>query len=108
MGEFGGFEGEELGLVSAASLLDPEHDADEGDFEPGLYKGFEIVPPAEWPQVKAHLTITRRFYVRHNDMIGLVPWPGSRVIWHYESAWEQDLFRSEVETLIRPEPRKKR
>ena len=28
----------------------------------------------------------------HRDVIGLVPWLGSTVIWPWEKAWEQDLF----------------
>ena len=28
----------------------------------------------------------------HQDVIGLVPWLGSAVIWPWEKAWEQDLY----------------
>lgn len=103
MGEF-----EKLGeFLTTASSLQEEEDA--GDFEPGgLYKGFEILPPADWPSVKAHMSLTRRFYVRHNDTLGVVPWPGSRIVWPWEAAWEQDLARVEVDTFLRPEGKKKR
>jgi hypothetical protein len=93
-------------LVPASELLDEEEDP--GDFEPGRYKGFEILPPAEWPTVKEHSHIDRRFYVRHNDTIGLVPWPGSKICWPWEAGWEQDLHRSQVQSLIRPERKAKK
>jgi len=95
------------GLVTAASLLGPDYDEDQGDFEPGgRYKGFEIVPPAEWPHVARHAHIKRRFYVRYNDTMGLVPWPGSMIVWPWEAAWEQDLYREEVTSYLK-EPEKK-
>lgn len=95
-------------LVTAASLLDPDDDQDEGDFEPGgMYKGFEIIPPREWPHVPAHMAVQRRFYVRFNDTVGMVPWPGSKIIWPWESAWERDLHRDEVESFLKPEDEKK-
>ena len=94
-------------LVTASSLLDPSDDQDEGDFEPGgKYKGFEIMPPREWPTVPNHLSLPRRFYVRFNDTVGLVPWAGSKIIWPWESAWDQDLHRDQVESFLK-EPEKK-
>ena len=100
--------GEPPTLLRASQLLDPDDDQDEGDFEPGgLYKGFEIIPPREWPHVPAHAVLQRRFYVRFNDTMGLVPWPGSKIVWPWENAWEQDLHREEVETFLKPEDEKK-
>lgn len=91
-------------LVTASSLMDGE-EPDEGDFEPGRYKGFEILPPSEWPAVKAHAHITRRFYVRFNDTVGLVPWSGSVIVWPWERGWDADLHRTEVQSLLK-EPKK--
>lgn len=34
----------------------------------------------------------RAFYVRaHDDMIGLVPFPNSTIVWPWEAGWAQDL-----------------
>lgn len=95
------------GLVTAASLLPPDFDHDQGDFGPGgTYKGFEILPESEWPQEKRHAHIKRRFYVRHNDTVGLVPWPGSMIVWPWEAAWEQDLYRETVTSYLKEEEKK--
>lgn len=90
-------------LMRASALLPPDVDQDMGDFEPGAYKGFEIVPPDEWPTVKAHARIERRFYVRHNDTFGMVPWPGSQIVWPWEAGWEQDLHRDTVTSFLKEE-----
>lgn len=89
-----------------ASDLEGYEETDDGDFEPGRYRGFELLPPAEWPRVKRHEHLDRRFYVRHNDTIGLVPWPGSQIAWPWEAGWEQDLYRTEFESLDRPGAKK--
>ena len=95
------------GLVTAASLLPPDFDHDQGDFTPdGRYKGFDILPPDEWPSVKRHAHIKRKFYVRYNETVGLVPWPGSVIVWPWEAAWEQDLYRETVTSYLK-EPEKK-
>jgi len=94
-------------LVTASSLLPSGYEEDEGDFEPGgRYRGFEIVPPAEWPQLRMHAHVRRRFYVRHNDTMGLVPWPGSKIIWPWEQAWEQDLHRETVTSYLKDDEKK--
>jgi hypothetical protein len=90
-------------LVTAASLLDPEADQDEGDFEPGMYKGFEILHESEWPRVQRHLHLPRRFYVRHNDAVGMVPWAGSMIIWQWDEAWEQGGYKTEVQSFLKEE-----
>jgi len=103
----GAAEVQRAGLVSARSLLPADYDEDQGDFEPGgRYKGFEIVPPAEWPHVARHAHIERRFYVRYNDTMGLVPWPGSMIVWPWEAAWEQDLYREEVTSYLKEDEKK--
>ena len=95
------------GLVTAASLLDPDEDPDQGDFEPGRYKGFEILPESEWPVVKKHTHIKGRFYVRNNDTVGMVPWPGSMIVWPWEAAWERDLYRETVTSFLKEEKKEK-
>jgi len=95
-------------LTTAASLLDPTDDGDQGDFEPGLYKGFEILHPSEWPSVKAHAHIQRRFYVRHNDTVGLVPWPGSMIVWPWDEAWDQGGHKTEVQSFLKEEKKEKK
>jgi len=95
------------GLVTAASFLPEGFDPDEGDFGPdGTYKGFEILPADEWPQVARHAHIRRRFYVRHNDTMGMVPWPGSKIVWPWEAAWEQDLYRETVTSYLKEDEKK--
>jgi len=95
-------------LTSAASLQDPD-DWDDGDFEPGgRYKGFVMVPaPERVPD--AHAAHPHRFYVASpRGTIGLVPWAGSKIIWPWEQGWEQDLHRSQVQSLLKePEKEKK-
>lgn len=94
-------------LVTAKSLMSEE--VDEGDFEPGgRYKGFEILPPSDWPAVKAHAHIQRRFYVRHNDTVGMVPWAGSVIIWPWERGWDADLHRSSVQSFLKEERKEKK
>jgi hypothetical protein len=90
-------------LVTASSLLDPSDDQDQGDFEPGLYKGFEILHETEWPRVERHLHLRRRFYVRHNDAVGMVPWAGSMIIWQWDEAWEQGGYKTEVQSFLKEE-----
>jgi hypothetical protein len=103
-------------LATARSLLPPDYDEDDGDFEPGLYKGFAILPPSEWPdeahrfptsELAGHANQRSRFYVRHNDTVGLVPWPGSKVIWPWDEAWMQPDYRSDVTPLLKQEEEKK-
>lgn len=88
-------------LVTAASLLDPDADQDQGDFEPGMYKGFEMLHESEWPRVERHLHLHRRFYVRHNDAVGMVPWAGSVIIWQWDEAWEQGGYKTEVQSFLK-------
>lgn len=96
------------GLLTAASLLDPGDDQDQGDFEPGMYKGFEILHETEWPRVERHLHLHRRFYVRHNDAVGMVPWAGSMIIWQWDEAWEQGGHRTEVQSFLKDEKKGKK
>lgn len=97
------------GLGRASDLLPPDYDEDEGDFEPGHYKGFEILPkhlwPAdEWTPRHAERWGEQRFYVSSpSGMPGLVPWPGSQVVWPWERAWSVDLHRTEVESFLKDE-----
>jgi hypothetical protein len=101
------------GLVRARDLIASE-DLDQGDFEPGgLYKGFQILPREQWPPesdltpdpergIVGHANQTRRFYVVSPlGTVGLVPWEGSQVVWPWEQAWRQDLYRPEVQTFLK-------
>jgi hypothetical protein len=97
------------GLGTARDLLGPDADEDMGDFEPGgRYKGFEIVPaPSDAPV--AHLHWPARFYVSsRSGLVGLVPWPGSQVVWAWERGWTVDLHRPQVESLLKEEKGKKK
>jgi hypothetical protein len=108
------------GLVRASDLIDLA-DRDQGDFEPGgLYKGFKILPREQWPEVSetmpdpgqgvvGHANQKRRFYVESpKGTVGLVPWEGSQIVWPWEAAWAQDLYRPEVHTLLKDEPKRKK
>jgi hypothetical protein len=112
------------GLTTAASLLPEDYDPDEGDFEPSpegtRYKGFLVVPKEEWPPesdvmpdpekgVVGHANQERRFYVYSPARaLGLVPWPGSMIVWPWEAAWYQNLYRPQVESLLKEEKGKKK
>lgn len=95
-------------LVPASMLEDPD-DIDMGDYGPGrTYKSFAILaePPLDVPET--HARFHDGFYVRSpRGMLGFVPWPGSMVVWETELAWEQDLFRPEVHTLLKEDEKKK-
>jgi len=71
-----------------------------------FYQGYKILRDLP-PQDERHEYLfegenPRAFYVLHakrpddkgghHDVIGLVPWLGSTVIWPWEKAWEQDLY----------------
>jgi hypothetical protein len=102
----------ELPLVTAASLLD-DADEDVGDFEPGgRYKGFTILSEGEWPDdlpASHGKAFPGRFYVYSPlGKVGLVPWPGSVIVWPWEQAWDTDLHRDEVQSLLREEKKEKK
>jgi hypothetical protein len=98
------------GFVSARSLLPEGYDEDEGDFEPGgLYKGFRIIPPHLWPDEPLHARWPSRFYVSTDrDTPGLVPWPGSQIVWPWERGWQVDLHRTEVQSFLKEEKKEKK
>lgn len=100
---------ESLGLVTAASLVDgpPDEPAELG-FEPDdRYLGFAIVPRHLWPLEPRHEHFTERFYVETVEgTLGLVPWPGSKIVWPWERAWQQDLHRTEVQSFLKDEKKK--
>lgn len=109
-------------LTTARSLLPADYDEDEGDFEPSpegtRYKGFLLVAPSEWPPeahvwpsegVAGHANQKARFYVLSPaGRVGLVPWPGSKVVWPWDAGWLQDAYRSEVTPLLKDEKEKKK
>lgn len=99
----------DLGLVPASSLIEGELE-DDGDFEPGgRYKGFRMVSaPLVPPPPSSHQSLPARFYVESPEgAVGLVPWPGSQIAWPWEAGWTQDLHRTEVQSLVRPERKAK-
>ena len=102
-------------LVRASDLLPPGADLDVGDYEPNpeggvLYKSFPILPHEEWPEKheQMHGNQKKRFYVRSSGgVVGMVPWDGSQVVWPWEVAWTQDLYRPEVTSFLKEEKKKK-
>lgn len=112
MSEFEEFPARSLSDVKA--LLQPasslgQVEEDMGDFEGGRYRGFLILDgiPPETPAT--HQSLPRRFYVTSpNGTPGLVPFPGSTVIWPWERGWVQDLHAEKVDSLLRPEKKKGR
>lgn len=119
-GQSRGSAPERPALIRASDLIDPE-DHDQGDFEPGgRYKGFEIIDREHWPPeadvmpdaskgIVGHANQKQRFYVRSmSGKTGLVPWPGSQIVWPWEAAWKQDLYRAEVQSFLKEEPEKKK
>lgn len=113
LSEFLAPEGEREPLAQAlvpASMLEDPADIDLGDFGPGrTYKSFAILsePPIDVPE--SHSRFHDGFYVRSpRGMLGFVPWPGSMVVWETEAAWEQDLYRPEVHSLLKEDPKEKK
>lgn len=93
-------------LVPASSLLPDDTDPDDGDFGPDGYRGLELVPQADWPSEPRHDHLPARFYVRSGDLVGMVPWPGSKPVWPGEAGWAQDMYRPDVESLLKEEKKK--
>ena len=99
-------------LMKASDLLDPA-DEDMGDFEPGgLYRGFRMIPEHLWPAdewtPRHQARFPQRFYVESpSGTPGLVPWPGSQIVWPWERAWSVDLHREQVESFLKPDEEKK-
>jgi hypothetical protein len=56
-----------------------------------------VLPQARWPKglPKTHASRWgQRFYVESGDgTVGLVPWPGSQIVWPWEQAWLVDMGR---------------
>jgi len=93
-------------LIVASDLL-PEEERDPEPAELGftlgdMYLSNKIVRDAP-PQDPRHAYLfdpataptgrVRAFYVVSPEgTYGLVPWPGSTIIWPWEKAWEQDLY----------------
>ena len=89
-------------LMRASDLEEEPPEPAELGFEPlGRYRGQDVVDVE--PQDARHAYLfdpktaptkrVRAFYVRSKQgTFGLVPWPGSTIIWPWEKAWEQDLY----------------
>lgn len=99
-------------LIRASDLADPD-DLDVGDFEPspeGLrYRGFLVLDRGSWPRSlpKIHSIYPHRLYVSYKELVGLVPWEGSVVVWPWDRGWDCDLHRDEVRSLLKEEKEKK-
>lgn len=95
-------------LTSASALAETE-EPDEGDFGPdGDYKGFPILAQRPKGVPSTHSTLELRFYVSSPlGAVGLVPWPGSKIIWPWERGWVQDLHRETVTSFLKPQEEKK-
>ena len=68
-------------------------------------------PTALWPADEwtpnHQLRYEHRFYVESpSGTPGLVPWPGSMVIWPWERAWSQDMNRTEVQSMLKEDEKK--
>lgn len=70
----------------------------------------KVLPEARWPRdlPKGHaLRWPNRFYVETEKLtVGLVPWPGSHVVWPWEAGWQPDV--SAVAGDAKPESSRKR
>lgn len=104
-----------ISLSTAAALLPSEYDGDDGDYEPSpegtRYRGHLILDRGQWPQSlpAAHARWRHRLYVRAaSGTIGLVPWDGSQIVWPWEAAWELDLHRDQVQSLLKTEGKEKK
>ena len=94
-------------LMHGSDLEETPPEPAELGLEPDdFYQGYKILRDLP-PQDERHEYLfqgehPRAFYVLHakrpddkgghHDVIGLVPWLGSTVIWPWEKAWEQDLY----------------
>ncbi len=77
----------------SAAQLSP----DEGEwYQPYPERGrFRVLPESRWPRnlpkEQAERWGKQRFYVETDrGTVGLVPWPGSHVVWPWESGWVPD------------------
>lgn len=94
-------------ILRASELPAPEDALPEIVPEGGVYRGFRLVSaPRERPE--PHRLYKEGFYVTSpRGLVGFVPWVGAQVIWPWEAGWAMDLHRTEVESFLRPEPKKK-
>jgi hypothetical protein len=71
---------------------------------------FLVLPESRWPTdlPKAHAKRwPERFYVEtETGVVGLVPWPGSHVVWPWEAGWKVDMHRPSSEDA-KPEGKKR-
>ena len=74
---------------------------------------FRVLPRVRWPR---DLPVTherrwgdRRFYIESdNGVVGLVPWPGSHVVWPWEAAWHPTIPADVASLRADPKPESKR
>jgi hypothetical protein len=94
--------------ISALKRVLTAHD--DVPFE-GRYKGFEILPRNQIPQSlpAVHASLSDRFYVASPlGAVGLVPWMGSKIIWPWEAGWVQDMYRPEVQGILKETKERKK
>jgi hypothetical protein len=102
----------DLRITTASALLtDDEFESEPAalGFEPdNKYLSFQILGEQDWPDVSRHQLWKQRFYVLSpRGTVGVVPWPGSRIIWPWETGWGSDLHRAQVDSFLK-EPEKKK
>ena len=95
-------------LVTASDLIDHEDEPAELGFEPdNKYLSFQIIGEQDWPDVRRHQLWKQRFYViSPRGVIGLVPWPGSRIVWPWDAGWTVDSHKEKVDSLLKEEKKK--
>jgi hypothetical protein len=69
-----------------------------------------VLPESRWPRDLPKAQAERwpqRFYVEsETGIVGLVPWPGSQIVWPWEAGWRVDMHRPSSEDA-KPESKPK-
>ena len=101
------------GLPPAPEPTEEQLSPDEGEwYQPYPERPrLKVLPRVRWPRdlPKAHgERWPERFYVETGrGTVGLVPWPGSHVVWPWEAGWLVDMHRPSTADT-KPEPKAKR
>lgn len=97
MSEFDAYE-HVIGRASDLETSPPEDEELGFSQDDTKYRGFPRSPEVTKPLHPKH-DLKRGFYVRstRERTHGYVPWPGSTIVWPWETGWEQDLKVDRVE-----------
>jgi hypothetical protein len=97
-------------MTTASALIEEESEPADLGFEPdNRYLSFQILGEQDWPDVSRHQIWKQRFYVLSpKGIVGVVPWPGSRIIWPWETGWQADMHRDIVTSLLKEPEREKK